>query len=494
MKETIGKFIDDLVEGEETVLGSKIDSLTVYEVLRQEFDSKNLQPIELRHFDGNPAYWPKFIESFRSKIHFKQSFTESIRMERLLSVLEGEAKRSVESIGISGIFYTTTLKTLKQDFGKPIVIAHLKMKHLFKQPQIKRNDRTELRKFHQHLKGTNTWLLSIGYEFPLLSYDSLTRCVARLPNDLRKQFFKSIADSSFTDGSVNLIVFEKWLEKKLRSYFNPLKDIIPSEETEYKRFHKGFKANEQRYSGRLNQTNTDYKIAMEDIETGKKDKISSKVYECWICKGDHCLMQCDEFRKMNIKERKETVRKHKLCWNCLSKGHQINDCKSTVKCREYNKRHHTLLHHDQPMSTDNQAPSEAVINTVNNDMRHHVRDILLQVIAVNISNNNRTVTVNAFLDSGADSTIIDKEVATTLGLQGINCQLNLSSAISATKTLPSKFVSFQLSSPSHPNLIKLSNIWIVDDLNIPFSKVSFNLTKKLLPHIQDLPLPATKYL
>ena len=66
--------------------------------------------------------------------------------------------------------------------------------------------------------------------------------------------------------------------------------------------------------------------------------------------------------------------------------------------------------------------------------------------------------------------------------------MNLSSAISATKTLPLKLVSFQLSSSSHPNPIKLSNVWVVDDLNIPFSKVSFNLTKKRLSHIQDLPL------
>ena len=90
---------------------------------------------------------------------------------------------------------------------------------------------------------------------------------------------------------------------------------------------------------------------------------------------------------------------------------------------------------------------------------------------------NHTVTINALLDSAADSTIIDKEVATTLRLQGINCQINLSSSISATKTLPSKLVSFQLSSSSHPNPIQLSNVWVVDDLNIPFSKVSFNLTK-----------------
>ena len=83
MKETIDKFFDDLVEGEKTVLDSEINSLTVYEVLR---------PIDLRHFNRFLAYWPEFIESFRSKIRFKPSFTDSIRMERLLSVLGGEAE------------------------------------------------------------------------------------------------------------------------------------------------------------------------------------------------------------------------------------------------------------------------------------------------------------------------------------------------------------------------------------------------------------------
>ena len=109
--------------------------MTVHEVLRQELDSKHLPPIELRHFDGNPAYWPEFTESFRSKIHFKPSFTDRICMERLLSVLEGEAKRSVESIGVSGIFYGTALKTLKRDCESN---CHSAFKNeTFKQPQIR---------------------------------------------------------------------------------------------------------------------------------------------------------------------------------------------------------------------------------------------------------------------------------------------------------------------------------------------------------------------
>ena len=117
----------------------------------------------------------------------------------------------------------------------------------------------------------------------------------------------------------------------------------------------------------------------------------------------------------------------------------------------------------------------------------HLKNALLQVIIVNSSNNNRTVTTNTFLDSGADSTITNKEVVTKLGLQGIYCQLNLSSAISATETLPLKLATFQLSSSSHPNPIKSSNVWVVNDLNITFFKVAFILTKKCLPHIRDLP-------
>ena len=48
-------------------------------------------------------------------------------MDRLLSVLDGDAKRSIQSIGSSGIFYATALKTLKRDFGNPLMIAHLRL-------------------------------------------------------------------------------------------------------------------------------------------------------------------------------------------------------------------------------------------------------------------------------------------------------------------------------------------------------------------------------
>ena len=55
-------------------------------------------------------------------------------------------------------------------------------------------------------------------------------------------------------------------------------------------------------------------------------------------------------------------------------------------------------------STDNQAPSETVIKTVNNNMKSH-ENALLQVTTVTISKNYRTVTVNAFLEKIQQSLI-----------------------------------------------------------------------------------------
>ena len=111
-------------------------------------------------------------------------------MERLHSVLKGEAKKSVESTGKSGIFHATALKTLKRDFGNVFTVAYMKTKLLFQKPQLKHNDQISLRDFQQQLKCHIRWLKSIGYESLLKSPEYLTKAVGRIPNSLRQRFYK----------------------------------------------------------------------------------------------------------------------------------------------------------------------------------------------------------------------------------------------------------------------------------------------------------------
>ena len=81
--------------------------------MQHKVDSHNLPPILLIRFDGNHSKWPEFIENIFARVHSKQTFDDNTRMIRLLSKLDGEAKRTVDTIGCNKIFYATALKTLK---------------------------------------------------------------------------------------------------------------------------------------------------------------------------------------------------------------------------------------------------------------------------------------------------------------------------------------------------------------------------------------------
>ena len=59
-------------------------------------------------------HWPKFIKHFYHRIHKKWSLNDSLRMDHLTNSLDGEAKKSLKTVGTKGYFYVTTLKVLKE--------------------------------------------------------------------------------------------------------------------------------------------------------------------------------------------------------------------------------------------------------------------------------------------------------------------------------------------------------------------------------------------
>ena len=65
-------FINDLVEGEESY-NYPISQISVSPTLalQQEFESRNLPPVSIIRFDGNPSRWPEFIENFFTRVHSK---------------------------------------------------------------------------------------------------------------------------------------------------------------------------------------------------------------------------------------------------------------------------------------------------------------------------------------------------------------------------------------------------------------------------------------
>ena len=171
-RDPIDKFLDDFIEGGEASIKVETRSMDMQLALKQEYEAKHLPAMELMRFNWNPVFWPEFIDNSDQNVHSKMTFSDNIRMTSLISLLDEDAKKAIQSIGSSGLFYASALKTLKGDFGNPLLVATLRMKRLFDKPQINGRDRNALREFHQQLKMNNTWLMSMGYETPLLSSES----------------------------------------------------------------------------------------------------------------------------------------------------------------------------------------------------------------------------------------------------------------------------------------------------------------------------------
>ena len=57
-----------------------------------------------------------------------------------------------------------------------------------------------------------------GFKTPIIFYENLPKAVA--------SFFKATCDYDLNDGTINLLSFEVWLEKRVKDLFNPLAEII----------------------------------------------------------------------------------------------------------------------------------------------------------------------------------------------------------------------------------------------------------------------------
>ena len=106
-KEPIDVFINNLIEGEESTIQDVNKVLPTSLLLQREFETRDLPAINLMRFDGDSKQWPNFDQNFKHRVHNKISFSDSVRMDRLLSVLDGEAKRAVSAVGQNRLFYAS---------------------------------------------------------------------------------------------------------------------------------------------------------------------------------------------------------------------------------------------------------------------------------------------------------------------------------------------------------------------------------------------------
>ncbi|EJY57435.1 AAEL016979-PA [Aedes aegypti] len=84
-------------------------------------------------------------------------------------------------------------------------------------------------------------------------------------------------------------------------------------------------------------------IATEDEIESRKVKPRQKA-TCYVCRKQHILLFCPEFRFMSVSERWKLVKKVKVCANCFNARHSSENCDKLFRCKSCGECHNNLLH------------------------------------------------------------------------------------------------------------------------------------------------------
>lgn len=188
--------------------------------------------------------------------------------------------------------------------------------------------------------------------------------------------------------------------------------------------------------------------------------VSQPQLKCAYCLKSHKIYVCPEFKGKSVTDRYASVQLKGLCSNCLSKGHKKQSCSSTVKCRECNQKHHTLLHRESaatptpnlqsqlsghsPLGEHNSSPVQTHFSISDNIKPNQ---IVLPTIRVWVSlTTNRKIQVRALLDQGSTWSFIPNKIAVALGAQRIRVSATMSGLGGAVSGTSSGAININISS------------------------------------------------
>ena len=170
------------------------------------------------------------------------------------------------------------------------------------------------------------------------------------------------------------------------------------------------------------------------------------------------------------------------CYSCLGNGHTVRECRNRNSCgtEQCKRQHHPSLHSSHK-AEDTQAKN------VFHSTREVEGEVSLGVIPILLSGPKGTVTVYALLDSGANTTLIRKDIIKRVGIDGSTTELKINT-INGELSIDAVKCDFVINSMDSTDSVKVTGAFAVEGLPIKLKASCRNNIAKKWPHLIDVPM------
>ncbi|XP_013145821.1 PREDICTED: uncharacterized protein LOC106108988 [Papilio polytes] len=377
--------------------------------------SFKLPTIVISKFNGNYSDWLEFRDTYKSLIHNNSQLLPIHKFHYLNSYLTGEAARLLTNLEVSSETYSEAWDLLCARFDNKRHLINNHLNALFNLESMSRENDKSLRSLIDNVNKDLRALSSLGE--PTEKWDTIIiHMVCMKLDHTTKRAWEEVRNT-FED-MPKLSQLTKFLQDRagILETCNNKTNATSTQQTPSKNVH----------AYKTLTCTTNYNVTPVNTTTQHKSQ-----YACTYCNQDHIIYNCPVFLAKSPEQRQEEAFKLRLCGNCLKRGHNVRECRSS-SCRQCRKRHNTLLHFpSQPAA--NIAVQTAVIKAddtpvvANFASSQPAIQVLLSTAVIEVVNpeTNERQRARCLLDSGSQATFISKALKKRLGLKTI-----------ATKSVP----------------------------------------------------------
>lgn len=495
------QFLDSTVAGDASMARS-------LNLTKSQLQARLVIPKEIPQFSGDPKYWPQFITTFINSTQ-QCGFTAEENMARLSKCLKGDAYNAVRTDLLMPSSLGTVLSTLRMLYGRPELIFNSAMEQIKQTPPVKLERLETIVAFSMRVKAFCDIVKTANMNEYLINPTLLSEMVDKLPSMLKLEWGRHRRLVELDNPVVTIEVFNVWLRGNAETASSlssqPVGTLTP------------IKSNRK-------LTNTEAFHGAHATTAPKSNAVNNETPKghCRICKSvNHVASQCREFLSLPVVKRWNEVRQKNLCVGCLG-NHWLRDCRTKSICGvdSCHQPHHALLHSvpktpnstlvaakfrepSSPAHRNNlQSTSAAVVNattenstqanigTTQQRIHVHYRTKLqayYQIVPVVLYGKaGQTVSTYAFLDGGSTATLLEREVADDLGLEGVPESLTLRWTNEITRNEEhSCKVSLHISGQYLHDRYELQEVRTTEQLCLPIQSIGQEVLNKF-SHLRDL--------
>lgn len=377
-------------------------------------------------------------------------FTNGRKLMELKKVLDGEALETIKQLPLENDNYEKALRNLEVAYKKPIKFAELVVLDLLnaqKMTKDRKSIMTTLNAIEQAEQALQGLRLSKAEAGELVF---AVICESKLNNSTQREWTKKKESKKNDDKPTGHEATLEDLKEIIRL------QITLADQFETKSSQDSPSKKEERKEKEKNKGTVQGSFSVQK-KTGES--------KCLICgRTGHGATEC--FKITKLKSAQDRVKflddaKISLCRNCMKGPHHSGSCRQEAACQKCGKKHHTLLHYersrvaaaavDKPQSTE--QPSTQKMETSSPTVAAATAQsvgltpILQSCLAWVLGSGGEKALSRIFFDPGSEITLIRRDLAQKLGLDGPGEKLRLS-AMAGIPVPPTqeKRVTFKLES------------------------------------------------